>query len=505
MSVATTFTAQGAVSGGTPITVEADISRGLHAFSIVGLPGKAIEEAKDRINAAIKNSGYPAPKSQNQKIVISLSPADIKKEGPLFDVPMALAYLQATETIDIATDKRMFVGELSLDGSLRPVYGVLPITQIAKQHQYTEIFVPKANAAEAALVDGITVYGVDTLNEIIAHCKTDTDTAIPLPASPVSTLDYSWDEASVRLEDIKGQEQAKRALLIAAAGAHNVLLVGPPGTGKTMLARALQSLLPPLSREEALTVTAIHSLAGAAQPTLSAQPPFRAPHHTASHTALVGGGSNPKPGEVTLAHHGVLFTDELPEFERRSIDALRQPLEDRVVTISRVQGTTSFPADFILVAAMNPYRGSEDGSNDYAAAMTETYKNKISGPILDRIDLWVPMPHIDYDTLHSNDSSFPTTRDAREQIQQARNSMQKRLKDRAGSTNSSLSARDIKELITLDEEVNRVLKDAGTKLNLSPRSYHRIIKVARTIADLDGADEITSTHILEALQYRAKL
>ncbi len=485
-----------------PIMVETDISRGLHSFAIVGLPDKAVEESRDRVSAAIKHSGFPSPKSQNRKVTVSLAPADLKKEGPAFDLPIALSYLVASGDITLPKEKILFIGELSLDGDLRKVRGTLAAVKAARDHSFAQVFVPKENAEEAALVRGITVFGANTLREVIGHVNTKAEVRTFLSAQPETEITDNRSEDGIDLSDIRGQETAKRGLLIAAAGRHNIALYGPPGTGKTMLARAFQALLPPLSFEEMLEVTAIHSIAGVLQESLISHPPFRSPHHSASYVSLVGGGANIRPGEATLAHRGVLFMDEFPEFDRRAIDALREPLEEGMVSVSRAKGTVHFPANFVLIAAMNPTR-AHGGSGVEMMRERERFQKKISGPIVDRIDMWIEVPHVPHKILAEGRTKRGSESDlARKQIRKAREVQQKRFN--GGKTNSDMSVKDIDRLVVLPEKVQSILTSSAAKLDLSPRAYHRIIKLARTIADLAESKNLEEVHVLEALQYRPK-
>lgn len=506
MHFARVFGAQPSLPIAHIVSVEADLARGLHAFSIVGLPDKAVEEARDRVASAIKNSDFTSPKATNKKIVISLAPAELRKEGAAFDVPVALAYLLAAEDISFDPKNKLFVGELALDGTIRPVRGILSIVQRARTDGFTDMFIPFDNAREASLIKGVTIYAVTTLRELVAHLSGQRQTQLvpyvqeiePIPSQAV---------LSVTLSDIRGQESAKRALEIAAAGRHNIALYGPPGTGKTMLARTAASLLPPLNDDEVVEVTTIHSLAGILQSHAVLIPPFRSPHHTASYASLIGGTINPRPGEVTLAHRGVLFMDEFPEFHRDVINALREPMEDSRVSVSRARGTVVFPANFMLIAALNPCPCGKYGTRECHCTHValDRYRRKIAGPVADRIDMWVHVGEMPVESLGSRPSMIDIeTPAARERIVQARARQLTRFGSNKSMTNADMGPREIESLAQLSTSAETALVDAAKRLKLSARGYHRTIKLARTIADLAESDTIESSHMLEALQYRAR-
>ncbi|MDO8589871.1 MAG: YifB family Mg chelatase-like AAA ATPase [bacterium] len=505
MSFSKVYSAQTNLLSVIPISVETDISRGLNAFAIVGLPDKAVEEARDRVSAAIKNSGFDSPKAKNHKIVISLAPADQKKEGPSYDVAIALSYLTANKDIAFDHEGKLFLGELSLDGKVRAVHGILPIAQFAKQNGFKELYVPMENVREAALIDGVSIFGILSLAGLIEHLS---GTA-KIPKAILTVVDKRKSVSNIDFSDIRGQERAKRGLLIAAAGGHNAAMYGPPGTGKTMLAKAFAGILPELTFEEALEATGIHSVAGTLSETFIAHPPFRAPHHTASYVSLVGGGATPRPGEITLAHRGVLFMDEFPEFDRRVIESLRQPLEDKVISVSRAKGTAHFPANVLLIAAMNPCPCGNFGFRGKPCICTPStlsrYRRKMSGPIMDRIDIWLEVDRVLPSEL-SGDSEGEVSESLRSKVEKARVAQKERFnkKGKKISRNSEMNARDMVTLVTLDKESRRTLDLAAERLGFSPRVYHRMIKVARTVADLEGSEEINNSHILEAVEYRPK-
>jgi magnesium chelatase family protein len=489
---------------GAIVEVEVDISPGLPSFTLVGLPDAAVQEAKERVRAAIRNSGYNFP---TKRIIVNLAPADLKKAGPAYDLPIAVGILLSSEQLAADVSQSLLLGELSLDGSLRHTNGILPMVALAHQKGLTRVIVPDIDAREASLVEGISIIPFSSLAQLTSYLQGE----IPAPEYKPCEIekDAPPERLTVDLAYVKGQEHIKRALEVAAAGGHNVIMCGPPGSGKTLLARSLPGILPPMTNEEALEVTKIYSACGLLPPDtpLLRQRPFRSPHYTLSHAGMVGGGQWPRPGEISLSHRGVLFLDELPEFGHSLLEVLRQPLEDKTVTISRAKGCVTFPANFMLVGAMNPcpcgYYGDPFHQCTCPPGLVSRYQKHISGPFLDRVDIFVEVPHIEYEKL-SDDRLGELSEKVRARVTAARRRQLERFNGTKLTCNAEMSPTEVREFCQAEEAAQSLLKAAMKQLHLSARAFHRILKLARTIADLENSAIIKANHIAEAVQYRPR-